>query len=362
MMDATANLRAHEDGVGTIAQMLTDAVVGADASGHVVYFNPAAERIFGLAAAEALGQPLTILMPERFHEAHQRGLQRFLATGEARVIGTTVQLAGKRKDGSEFPLNLSLSALKIGAETLFLATLQDLSQHSRAEEALRRSEERFRLMVENVQDYAILMLDPQGYVISWNTGAERIKGYRADEIVGQHFSRFYPAEDIERGKPEHELAVAAEQGHFEDEGWRVRKDGSRFWANVMITALHDESGKLRGFGKVTRDMTERKKIEEEVRIRNAQLEAANKELEAFSYSVSHDLRAPLRAIDGFSLAVLEDYQDKIDAEGRAHLERIRAAAGRMGQLIDDMLQLARIARAEMVRDKVNLSRLAQEIA
>jgi len=109
-------------------------------------------------------------------------------------------------------------------------------------------------------------------------------------------------------------------------------------------------------------MTERKKIEEEVRIRNAQLEAANKELEAFSYSVSHDLRAPLRAIDGFSLAVLEDYQDKIDAEGRAHLERIRAAAGRMGQLIDDMLQLARIARAEMVRDKVNLSRLAQEIA
>ena len=362
MMDATANLRAHEDGVGTIAQMLTDAVVGADARGHVVYFNPAAERIFGLAAAEALGQPFTILMPERFHEAHQRGLQRFLATGEDRVIGTTGQLAGKRKDGSEFPLNLSLSALKIGTETLFLATLQDLSQHSRVEEALRRSEERFRLMVENVQDYAILMLDPQGYVISWNTGAERIKGYRADEIVGQHFSRFYPAEDIERGKPDHELVVAAEQGRFEDEGWRVRKDGSRLWANVMITALRDESGKLRGFGKVTRDMTERKKIEEEVRIRNAQLEAANKELEAFSYSVSHDLRAPLRAIDGFSLAVLEDYQDKIDAEGRAHLERIRAAAGRMGQLIDDMLQLARIARAEMVRDKVNLSRLAQEIA
>ncbi len=142
----------------------------------------------------------------------------------------------------------------------------------------------------------------------------------------------------------------------------MRKDGSRFWANVVITALHDEGGKLRGFGKVTRDMTERKKIEEEVRIRNAQLEAANKELEAFSYSVSHDLRAPLRAIDGFSLAVLEDYQDKVDAEGKTHLQRIRAAARRMSQLIDDMLQLAHIARAEMVRDKVNLSRLAQEIA
>src|SRR5437762_12781831 len=122
-------------------------------------------------------------------------------------------------------------------------------------------------MVENVQDYAILMLDPQGYVISWNTGAERIKGYRADEIVGQHFSRFYPAEDIERGKPEHELAVAAEQGRFEDEGWRVRNDGPGLWANVMITALRGESGRLRGLGKVRRGTTERKQNEEDEAIR-----------------------------------------------------------------------------------------------
>src|SRR3954469_23018204 len=112
-----------------------------------------------------------------------------------------------------------------------------------------QSEDRYRLMVDSIKDYAILMLDPTGRVASWNAGAERIKGYRADEIIGQHFSRFYPPEDVQRGKPEMELRVASTEGRFEDLGWRVRKDGSRFYANVIITALHDESGQLVGFGK-----------------------------------------------------------------------------------------------------------------
>src|SRR5207244_5942769 len=123
---------------------------------------------------------------------------------------------------------------------------------------LRDSEERFRLMVEGVKDYAILMLDPDGYVVSWNAGAERIKGYTTEEIIGQHFSRFYPNEDITSGKPTRELKLATTDGRFEDEGWRVRKDGSRFWANVVVTAIYDEEGQLRGFSKVSRDMTERK--------------------------------------------------------------------------------------------------------
>ena len=130
---------------------------------------------------------------------------------------------------------------------------------------MRRSEERFRLLVEGAKDYAIFMLDPQGHVATWNAGAERIKGYRADEIIGQHFSRFYPQEAIDRGWPAQELKVAAAEGRFEDEGWRVRKDGTRFWANVVITALHDEAGNLRGFSKITRDLTERKQAEENAR-------------------------------------------------------------------------------------------------
>src|SRR5260370_572892 len=126
-----------------------------------------------------------------------------------------------------------------------------------------QTEDRYRLMVESVKDYGIIMLDPDGRVVSWNPGAERIKGYRAVEIIGQHFSRFYPPEDIQRGKPEMDLRVAAAEGRLEDDGWRLRKDGSRFWANVIITALRDEAEQLIGFGKVTPDLTERKRVEEE---------------------------------------------------------------------------------------------------
>ena len=246
--------------------------------------------------------------------------------------------------------------------TAALTTYREMSRRRTAEEALGQSEERFRLMVSTIKDYAILMLDPTGHVVSWNAGAERIKGYKAEEIIGQHFSRFYPAEDKAQGKPQYELDTAVEQGQFEYEGWRVRKDGSQFWANVIVTAIRDDSGRLRGFSKVTRDMTERRRVEEAIRVQNAQLEAANKELEAFSYSVSHDLRSPLRSIDGFSSALLEDYQQGLDEQGKSYLERIRAATVRMGHLIDDMLKLARISRYEITHDEINLSRLAREVA
>ncbi|HXW01508.1 MAG TPA: PAS domain-containing sensor histidine kinase [Anaerolineae bacterium] len=132
-------------------------------------------------------------------------------------------------------------------------------------EELRQSEELFRLLVESVVDYAIFLLDPHGYIVSWNAGAKRIKGYQAEEIIGQHFSRFYPDEDVQQGKPDRELEVAKAEGRLEDEGWRIRQDGSRFWANVIITALTDQEGKLRGFAKVTRDFTERKQVEEQIR-------------------------------------------------------------------------------------------------
>ncbi len=217
-----------------------------------------------------------------------------------------------------------------------------------------QSEERFRLLVQGVKDYAILMLDPEGRVVSWNEGAQRIKGYTAAEIIGQHFSRFYSPEDVAAGEPARELEMAQLKGSFENEGWRVRKDGSRFWADVIVTAMYGSKGELRGFSKVTRDITERKRAEDEVRALNesarrhaAQLEAVNHELEAFSYSVSHDLRAPLRSIDGFSSALMEDYADKLDDQALSHLQRIRAATQRMAQLIDDLIKLAFVTRSEM---------------
>jgi PAS domain S-box-containing protein len=135
------------------------------------------------------------------------------------------------------------------------------------------NDEDFRLLIDNVRDYAIILLDPTGRVTTWNKAAERIKGYRADEIVGRHFSIFYCPEDVEAGKPQHELKAAAEEGRFEDEGWRVRKDGSRFWANVVVTALRDASGRLRAFGKITRDLSERKTVDDDLRRMQTELEA-----------------------------------------------------------------------------------------
>ena len=162
-----------------------------------------------------------------------------------------------RQHSDVVPNENKLTSSSEEASLRSLAQLQLKAQMLEKELALRRSEQRFQLFVEAVRDYAIFMLDPEGHVATWNRGAERIKGYKASDIIGSHFSRFYPEEDLRAGKPQWELKVAAKEGRFEDEGWRVRKDGSRFWANVIITAVHDETGKLIGFGKVTRDSTER---------------------------------------------------------------------------------------------------------
>ena len=236
---------------------------------------------------------------------------------------------------------------------------------------LRLSEERFRLLVDGVKEYAILMLDPEGNVLSWNAGAERLIGYRAEEILGLPISRFYP-EDAAPPSAEEALAIAAHEGHYREEGWRVRSDGSRFWADVTLTALRDRGGALRGFATITHDMTERRAADEEIRVLNAELEQRVRdrtaelaqvaaELEAFSYSVSHDLRAPLRAIDGFSQALAGHGADRLDEQGRHYLQRIRAGARRMSELIDDLLLLSRVSRSELRRGPLDVGEIARAI-
>ncbi|HEY0258187.1 MAG TPA: PAS domain S-box protein, partial [Candidatus Methylacidiphilales bacterium] len=169
---------------------------------------------------------------------------------------------------------LALLAALIAVVTVFMGWFFRRRRRQRqAEAALAKSEESFRFMVESIQDYAIIMLSPSGRITSWNTGAERLTRYRADEIIGQHFSRFYGKKDLESDKPEMELEITAREGRFEEEGWRVRKDGSQFWASVIITALREESGALRGYAKVTRDLTERRRAEKELHWKTALLEA-----------------------------------------------------------------------------------------
>jgi PAS domain S-box-containing protein len=219
-----------------------------------------------------------------------------------------------------------------------------------ARATLRATEAHFRLLIESVRDYAIFLLDVTGRVATWNIGAERIKGYRASEIIGRHFSTFYPEEDVRGGKCELELEVATRDGRFEDEGWRIRKDGTQFWANVVITAVRDETGELVGFAKVTRDLTERRAAEDErIRLGAEQKareasDAANRAKDDFLAHVSHELRTPLNAILGWSRLLGAGLDPERSTRAIATIER---NAGAMTQLIDDLLDISRIISGKM---------------
>ncbi|HEU4564960.1 MAG TPA: ATP-binding protein [Gemmatimonadaceae bacterium] len=214
------------------------------------------------------------------------------------------------------------------------------------ETELTRGENRlYRLLVESVMDYAIFALDPQGYILSWNVGAQRIKGYAAEEIIGKHFSIFYPQEKIDERFPWYELEVAAREGRFEDQGWRIRKDGSRFWANVIITALRDSAGTLVGFAKVTRDLTERRAAEERAIAdarRIAESEAANRAKAEFLAAMSHELRTPLNAIGGYADLLIMGVGGELTEKQRKYIERVRGSQHHLLAIINDILNFSRL--------------------
>jgi PAS domain S-box-containing protein len=222
---------------------------------------------------------------------------------------------------------------------------------------LRDYEQNFRLLIEAVKDYAIFMLDVDGRIVSWNTGAQLLKGYRADEIIGQSFSQFYTEADRHAGRPSRLLKMAADLGRVEDEGLRVRKDGSTFWANVIITALYDERGQVRGYAKITRDLTEKRRIEEELRSSIQRLEDAKQQLqelnEVKSYSISiasHEVRSPLTAIKGYVDNLLEGVAGELPESVRYYLTRIGYNTDRVIRLTNALLDLSRIEAGQMPLD------------
>jgi PAS domain S-box-containing protein len=256
IVDITERKRA-EDRLRQMIDAAPNAMLMVGRDGVITLINAQTEKLFGFRKDELLGRSVDLLVPERFRSRHPSHRTGFFQEMRPRSMGAGRDLYGLRKDGTEVPIEIGLNPINTAEGSFVLAAIVDITERKRAEEV----QERYRQMVEAVKDYEIIMLDGGGKVVTWNAGAERLKGYRAEDVVGQHFSMFYAPEDVRAGKPEHELRAAA-QGRFEDDGWRVRKDGSRFWANTVLAPLRDKNGALLGFAGVARDLTERRQQEE----------------------------------------------------------------------------------------------------
>ena len=395
---------AHE--VGDLHRLLVEsvqdyAIFALDVNGCILSWNPGAERVHGYSSDEIIGRYFSILFtPEDLASGKpEREMATALAAGRAEDQSWRL-----RKDGSRFWANVVITALRDHDGRLlgFAKVTRDLSERRRVEEALRQSEERFRLLVQSVREYAIFLLDPDGYIASWNEGAERIKGYTSSEIIGKHFSSFYPPEDIAAGKPERELEIATRTGKYEEEGWRIRKDGSRFWGSVLITAIRNDAGHLVGFAKVTRDLTERVAAQEraiadarrvaaeeaarsaaesrarelrdltdllrsqagELERRGDEAEKANRAKAEFLAAMSHELRTPLNAIGGYAELLELGVSGPVTAQQREHLERIRRSQQHLLGIINDILNFSRIEAGQLTYDlgPVPLREAVQSVA
>ena len=347
--------------IRTLLESLAEGIVIIDTFGTILLVNSRAEQMFGYPEKELIGMSHSVLIPERFRTVHEDHQAHFFAEPRIRPMGLLLDLFGRRRDGSEFPVEISLGFIETIKGVLVMALVSDITLRKEYETHLREHEELFRIQVECVKDYAVFMLDAQGNVLNWNAGAERLKGYREEEIIGKYFSCFYPEEERNAGKPEEVLKKAAAEGWFEEKGWRVRKDGSRFWADVIVTALRDEHGTLWGFSNVARDITGRKRAEEEIEQLNNKLAVANRELEAFNYTIAHDLRKPLAVINGYFQLLDKVCGDKLDSQCKGYIQKAHDGVWRMNLLIDTLLNFSRLARSEPLREMVDLSAMTQEV-
>jgi PAS domain S-box-containing protein len=339
-----------------ILEAVPDAVVISNREGKIVLVNSQTERLYGYTREELIGQPAEMVLAERFREASRRRSAGRFADAGARSTGSgALEVHGRRKDGSEFPLEFTSGLLETAGETLVCGSIRDTTERKKAEEV------RFRLaaLVESSDD-AIIGKTFEGIVTSWNGGAQRLFGYSAEEMIGRSISLLIPPDRLHE---EPEILKHLAEGHVERfDTVRLHKDGHEIHVSVTSSPMRDSAGNLIGASKVVRDITERRRAEGALAHAKDAAESANRELEAFSYSVAHDLRAPLRGMNGFAQVLLDTYRDKLDADGKDWLQEITLNAGKMGALIDGLLALARLSRSELRRERVDLSSVARDAA
>ena len=378
------DLQESEQKFRLLANSMPQFIWTADIQGNLNYFNDAVFTYSGLSPEELLSNGwLEMVHPDERTENIKVWLNA-ITTGNNFLF----EHRFRRHDG-EYRWQLSRaipqlneegeiqmwvgSSTDIQEQKMFTNELEKLVKERTKElslinESLEKSEERYHLMIEEVQDYAILYIDPKGYVQNWNLGAQKIKGYKAEEIIGKNFSVFYTVADQKENLPQELLKIAKEKGKAQHEGWRVRKNGKLFWANVVITAVRNKKNEIIGYSKVTHDLTERKKADDKIKLtslqlkqKNEELENANKELQSFAYISSHDLQEPLRKIQTFSSQIIDNEQHNLSQSGKEKFQRMQNAAQRMQVLINDLLSYSRTGIQEAKFEKTDLSTIIEKV-
>jgi len=363
-------LRDAQERIKGIIGSAMDAIISVDGDQHVLLFNAAAERMFGYSASEVLGQSLGRFIPQQLRSTPRNPVSAF---GQADVtnrrMGAWGATFGVRANGEEFPIEASISQVEAGGEQLYTIILRDISERKQAEEELKQSEARYRRLFETAPDAMYTLSIPAGLITSMNPACEKITGWPPAELVGQHFLSLIQAADVPLARAAFQKVLLGEQPEPHELHILAKSGGQVIGEFRTIPQM--EGGKVTGTLGIARDISERKRVEAKIRLlnedlemrvkeRTVQLEAANRELESFSYSVSHDLRAPLRAMAGFSRLLIEEYGPELPDEAQRYLRTVQDNAQQMGRLIDDLLAFSRLGRHALNKQPVVLARLIRE--